>query len=220
MGHNSINMKILFADFISRKFVVGLLFLGGLSACGSSSTDKFREAMNAGSLSEAQDYLVKINDKTDCKQCALQLIKAYLEAGATDKAVHVYENITPWHRNRYDMKHSGGKYEREVCKLLRECLMENGEYEKALDYYPLDYENENYIGNAKSRYVYVSDVVAAICAEGKQDEARRLVEYELRWFVTNVEQDISTFQNYIDTKIEFNRLVVRERLLEQIDNSY
>ena len=36
--------------------------------------------------------------------------------------------------------------------------MENGEYEKALDYYPLDYENENYIGNAKSRYVYVSDV--------------------------------------------------------------
>ena len=78
MGHNSINMKILFADFISRKFVVGLLFLGGLSACGSSSTDKFREAMNAGSLSEAQDYLVKINDKTDCKQCALHLMNRYI----------------------------------------------------------------------------------------------------------------------------------------------
>ena len=63
-------------------------------------------------------------------------------------------------------------------------------------------------------------MVAAICAEGKQYEARRLVEYELRWFVTNVDPEISTFQNYIDTKREFNSIVVRERLLEQIDNSY
>ena len=54
MGHNSINMKNLFANFISRKFVVGLLLLGGLSACGGS-TDKFRKAMSAGSLSEAQE---------------------------------------------------------------------------------------------------------------------------------------------------------------------
>lgn len=219
MGHNSINMKNLFANFISRKFVVGLLLLGGLSACGDS-TDKFRKAMSAGSLSEAQEYLMEIDNKADCKQCALQLIKAYLEAGATDKAIYVYENITPWHRNRYDMKWSRGEYEREACKLLRTCLMENGEYEKALGYYPLDYENENYIGNAKSRYAYVSDVVAAICAKGKQDEARRWVEYELRWFVTNVDPDISTLQSSVDTKREFNSSVVRERLLEQIDNSY
>ena len=163
---------------------------------------------------------MRIDDKKDCKQCALQLIKAYLEAGATDKAIHVYENITPWHRNRYDMKWSHGEYEREVCKLLRGSLIENSEYEKALDYYPLDYESENYIGNAKSRYAYVSDVVAAICAKGKQDEARRWVEYELRWFVTNVDSDTSTLQSSVDTKREFNSNVVRERLLEQIDNSY
>lgn len=191
-----------------------------LASCGNNSADKFREAMDAGSLSEAQECLMKIDDKADCKQCALQLIKAYLEAGAMDKAIHVYENITPWHRSRYDMKWSRGEYEREACKLLRGSLIENGEYEKALNYYPLDYESENYIGNAKSHYAYVSDVVAAICAKGKQDEARRWVEYELRWFVTNVDSDISTLQSSIDTKREFNSTVVRERLLEQIDNSY
>ena len=211
-------MKALY--IVNYKIIGHLLLMVYLASCGNNSADKFHEAMNTGSLSEAQECLMRIDDKKDCKQCALQLIKAYLEAGATDKAIHVYENITPWHRNRYDMKWSHGEYERRVCKLLRGSLIENSEYEKALDYYPLDYESENYIGNAKSRYAYVSDVVAAICAKGKQDEARRWVEYELRWFVTNVDSDTSTLQSSVDTKREFNSNVVRERLLEQIDNSY
>lgn len=176
--------------------------------------------MNAGSLSEAQEHLAKIEDRADCKICALQLIKAYIEVDAPEKAIHVYEHITPWHKDRYNMKWQNGNYEREVCKLLRNYLVKNGDYEKALNYYPLDYESENYIGNAKSRYTYVSDVVAVICAKGKQDEARKFVEYQLRWFVTNVDSDISTLQSSVNTKREFNSNIVRERLLEQIDNSY
>lgn len=197
-----------------------LLLAACLVGCGSNSVEKFHEAMAVGNLSEAQEYLAKIDDRRDCKTCALQLIQTYLEVDAPEKSIYVYEYITPWHKDRYDMKWGNGDYEREVCKLLRSYLVKNGEYEKAQNYYPLEYEDENYIGNAQSHYMYVSDVVADLCDKGKQDEAYRFVEYQLRWFVANVDSDTSTLQSCIDTKAAFNSTVVREKLLEQIDNSY
>lgn len=213
-------MKALFGNTGNYKLIGCLLLIVCLVACGGNSVTKFREAMAAGNLSEAQEHLVKINDKTDCKSCALQLIRTYIEVDAPEKAIHVYEHITSWHKDRYNMKWHNGNYEREVCKLLRGYLVKTGEYEKAQNYYPLEYEDENYIGNAQSRYMYVSDVVADICAKGKQDEARKFVEFQLRWFVANVDSDTSTLQSCIDTKTVFNSTVVREKLLEQIDNSY
>lgn len=213
-------MKALFGYVINHKIIGGLLLVVCLAACGGNSVHKFREAMAVGSLSEAQELLTKIEDKADCKSCALQLIQAYIEVDAPEKAIHVYEHITSWHKDRYNMKWRNGNYEREVCKLLRSYLVKNGEYEKAQNYYPLEYEDENYIGNAQSRYLYVSDVVAAICAKGKQDEARKFVEYQLRWFVANVDSDTSTLQSCIDVKEAFNSAVVRDKLLEQIENSY
>lgn len=195
-----------------------MALLGIVSSCGESSCEKFDKAMAAGNLSEAQTYLTEIDDRIECKTSALQLIRAYIEVGEADKAIHVYENITSWHRDRYDMKWSNGNYEKDVCRLLREYLVKNGEYERAWNYYPLDYDDENYIGNAQSRYTYLSDVVAAMCAQGKQDEARRFVEYQLRWFVTHVDSDSGTSNEEI--KANFNSQAVREKLFAQIDNSY
>lgn len=199
--------------------IAGFVFLMlALFAYGSSYNDKFKEAMNAGNLSEAQECLAKIDGRNKCQKCALQLIRAYMEVDAVDKAIHVYENITSWHYNRYDMQRYGENYEQKVCKLLRDYLVKNGEYEKALNYYPLEYDNENYIGNASSRYIYVSDVVADLCHKGKQEEARRFVEQQLRWFVAFV--DMESHGSQAEVKESFNSTLVREELLQQIDNSY
>lgn len=201
------------------KLVVFLSLMGSLFACGDNGADKFREAIGAGNLSEAQECLMKMDGEEICP-CALQLIRAYMSVDAVDKAIHVYENITPWHRNRYDMKWSYGDYERTVCKLFREHLVKNGEYEAALNYYPLEYESEDYIGNAQSYYIYISDVVADMCAKGQQDGARKFVKYRLRWFVANVDAHTGNSKSDLAIKEVFNSGTVCERLFEQIDNSY
>lgn len=201
-----------------NRLIVALLLAVCLAACVDKNVEKFREAMAAGNLSEAQASLTKIDDREDCKSCALQLIQAYIDTDSPDKAINVYERITSWHKNCYDMKWSDGEYERTVCKLLRDYLMKNGDYEKALNYYPMDSDDENSIHNAQCRYRYVSDVASAMCAKGKQDDARKFVESQLRWFMLNV--DTSTSEYEVDTKTTYNSTVVREKLMEQIDNSY
>lgn len=197
-----------------NRLIVALLLAVCLAACVDKNVEKFREAMAAGNLSEAQANLTKIDDRSDCENCALQLIQAYIDADAPDKAIYVYERITSWHENDNTYRN----YEKKVCKLLRDYLMKNGEYEKAFDYYPRHSDNEDYIGNADERYKYVSDVVAAMCDKGKQDDARKFVESQLRWFMLNVDTDTSEFN--INEKTTYNSTVVREKLMEQIDNSY
>lgn len=186
-------------------------------ACGDDSK-RFREAMNEGNLSEAEECLADMSEQSDCQQGALQLIRAYLSVDEPEKAILVYENITPWHKDRYEMQWSRGDYERNVCQLLRDYLVKNGDYERAWAYYPLDYEGENYAGNAQSRYAYISDVVAAMCAKGEQEEARRFVESQLRWFVTYV--DSITGETMAAERAGFNSSVVRDNLYAQIDNPY
>lgn len=206
---------------LRRLKIFGLLmFLYCFISCGKPYKEKFSEAMTAGNLTEAQEYLTKIEDRENCEYCAKQLIQAYLEVNASAKAVHVYENITFWHAGRDDLDYFSNKYEKEVCKLLREYLMRNGEYDKALNYYPITYDDENYIGNAKDRFSYLSDVVAALCVKGKQEEARKFIEYQLRWFVINVDSYTSTDEEDIELKNIFSSSAVRTKLLEQIDNSY
>lgn len=152
--------------------------------------------------------------------CKKKLIQSYLEAGAISKAVYVYENITSWHADRSELDWNRNWYEKDVCKLLREHLMRNGEYDKAFDYYPIRYSDENYIGNAPDRYTYISDVVAALCAKGKQEEARKFIEYQLRWFVVSVDSYVTNHESDIELKNMFGSNAVRTKLLEQIDNSY
>ncbi len=201
-----------------NRLIVALLLAVCLAACVDKNVEKFREAMAAGNLSEAQANLTKIDDRSDCENCALQLIQAYIDANDPDKAIHVYEHITSWHKNCFDLDWKNGDYEKVVCKLLRSYLMKNGDYEKAFDYYPQRDENENDIDNAQCRYRYISDVAAAMCDKGKQDDARKFVETQLRWFMLNV--DTSTSEYEVDTKTTYNSTVVREKLMEQIDNSY
>lgn len=189
-----------------------------MASCGASNYEKFNEAMARGELLQAQGYLEKIDDRTECKNAALQLIRAYIEVDDINKAIHVYENITPWHKNRYKMKFSNSDYEKTVCKLLRDYLVKHGEYERAWEYYPLEYEDENYFGNAQCRFAYISDVVVAMCAKSEHNEARVFMENQLRWFVTYIDSSSSKYAE--DVKNNFSSAMVREKLLELINNAY
>lgn len=195
---------------------LAVVCLTALCACGG--TGKFKEAMAEGELTEAQQCLIDMGKSGSAEDCALQLIKAYLKLDMPDKAINVYENITSWHQDRYNMQWTGGEYEREACKLLREYLIAHGQYEQAWNYYPLDYEDENYLGNAQCRFGYISDVVADMCSRGKQEDAAKFVENQLRWFVAYVDSD--TGEDTEQTKASFGSDVVRQKLLNQIDNSY
>ena len=188
-----------------------------LPSCGDGG-EKFREYMAEGELTKAQERLIEMGSGSDSESCALQLIKAYLKLDMPDKAINVYENITSWHTDAYNMQWRGGEYEREVCRLLREYLVAHGQYEKAWNYYPLDYEDENYPGNAQNRLAYLSDVVAAMCAKGDQEEATRFVEDHLRWFAVYVDAGSGEFVESL--KANFSSDAVRQKLMQQIDNSY
>lgn len=206
--------------FIRFKIAAFLMLVCCMVSCDESYQEKFTEELNAGNLTAAQEFLIKIDDTGTTKRCAINLIKAYLDAGAISKAVNVYENITSWHADKSDLNWDRNWYERDVCKLLREHLIRNGEYDKALDYYPIRYSDENYIGNAPDRYTYISDVVADLCAKGKQEEARKFIEYQLRWFVINVDSYVARDDADVEEKNMFGSNAVRTKLLEQIDNSY
>lgn len=184
--------------------VIAILFIFGIisdavdSCSSSNANNKFQEAMEKGNLTEAK----AISQKNGLKYSAyLQLIKAYLDAGDANAAIEVYENITP---------------NDEASKLLREYLMQHGQYEKAWNYYPLQYEDENYSGNAQSRFAWMSDVVSEMCKKGRQDDARSFVDDQLRWFVTYI--DGKTGEGSDKDKAVYGSEVVRLKLYNQIDN--
>mgnify|MGYP002515926851 CR=1 FL=1 len=188
------------------------------TACSSDKYDDFEKAMQEGNLTEAQGYLNKMNTSSQ-HNGALQLIKAYLSVDEPDKAINVYENITSDHVSRYEIQwsyKSPDDYEQKACKLLREYLISHAEYDKAWDYYPLDYDDENYIGNAQCRFAWLSDVVSKMRSAGKQDQARRFVDENIHWFVTYV--DGCTSDDEAKTKSTFGSTVVRQKLYDQIDN--
>lgn len=190
-----------------------------VSSCSSDiSYNKFEQAMNEGNLSKAREILKE--DKSN-HSAALQLIKAYLDVGDPNAAIDVYENITSNHANRYEMQFTNlhnGEYAQKCCKMLREYLMQHGEYERAWPYYPLGYDDEDYYGNAKYRYAWICDVICVMCKKGQQDDARNFVDEQLRWFVNNVDSE-STHNNE-NIKANYGSEIVRQKLYNQIDNVY
>ena len=149
------------------------------------------------------------------------LVKAYIEAGSIDKAINVYENITFWHNKRNELNSTESEYyEAEACKLIRTALIKNSEYKKAWNYYPLGYIDEDDYNNAQSRFVYLSDVVEAMCEKGKQEEARKFVDKNMRWFTLYVNNMEDKYDWQQDIKNSYNSSAVSEKLIEQIETSY
>ena len=209
---------------MKRIIIYGILVLVGIAViqglvgqgCSSGAVQEFKKALDEGNLTEAAKCIERIGYDSGREKYALRLIRLYLDVDNPKQAIYVYEELTPSHVDRSGIRYASlHSYEYNACKLLREYLVEHGEYEKAWEYYPLNYQNENYISNAESRYAYLSDVVTAMCDAGQQEEAAQFIKKKLHWFVT-----------YVDTSKEledyaaYRSDLVNVRLQQIIDDSY
>lgn len=200
-----------------------VLLLSGVATCvrecgNDNAVGRFGKQMDKGNLTKAERCLADISDYGLREDCALRLIREYTEANATAKAIHVYEDLTPEHLGRSRIDSYGSSYERKACKMISGRLIKDGDYENAWEYYPVSSDDENSLDNADDLFAYMSDVVAAMCAEGRQEDAVKFVEWRLRWFVNNVDMDTSGYDE--DMKTTYNSEAVRAKLQEQINNSY
>lgn len=134
------------ASFLLTCCILAGCLLGSCSS-GQKKEKEFYEAIDNDNLSEAKSVLREM-DGSEKYKCAEVLVEEYIDAGEVQEAVNVYERITPNHCSTYEMQyeslHGHDGYETRVTKLLYQALIENGEFDKAWSYHPLDYQDENY----------------------------------------------------------------------------
>ena len=161
-----------------------------LVSCATQA-DKFEVAFSEGNLTEAQTILKDIKAEKGKYRYAQMLIEEYLSLDEIDKAVYVYEKITPNHCSRYHMKwgnlYSHDGYEEAVTAKLRKVLVKADRFEEAWEYYPLEYETVEYAGNGISYFRYMSDVIVHLCSNNRRPEAQMFLNNNIHWFRTNVD---------------------------------
>ena len=173
-----------------KKTICGFYVILALVAC-TTQADKFEAAFSEGNLTEAQTILKDIKAENGKYRYAKMLIEEYLSFDEIDKAIYVYERITPYHCSRYNMKwdnlygHDG--YEVAVTAKLRKALVKADRFEEAWEYYPLEYETVEYAGNGNSYFRYMSDVIVHLCSNNRRSEAQVFLNNNVHWFRTNVD---------------------------------
>ena len=83
-----------------RRFIYNAFVLLFLVSC-TSQADKFEAAFMEGNLSEAETILKDVKAEDGKYRLARMLIDEYLSLDELDKAINVYERITPYHCSRY-----------------------------------------------------------------------------------------------------------------------
>lgn len=162
-----------------------------------------------GNLDKARKYLSSINfsmrktlngnaealkKKYDF---SLQLIEGYIKSDQLDKAIDVYEKITPEHCSIYEMRYRSNckgrnrNYEPTATNLIYKALIESERMDDAIKYHPMD-TNSDY-------YDHMSEVINYYCRKNDKAAAKKYVKEHLIWFG--------------DDASEYNK-----RLIQQINN--
>lgn len=173
-----------------KKLVLSILFVLVFISC-TSQAEKFETAFNEGNLTEAETILKEIKANDGRHVYAQMLIEEYLSIDEIDRAIHVYERITPYHCSTYEMQWENlyglDGYEVAVTAKLRKALVKADRFEEAWEYYPLEYETETYAGNASSYFRYMSDVIVHLCSNNRKSEAQLFLNSHANWFRANVD---------------------------------
>lgn len=201
--------------FWSSVIIAALLTL---ASCTSNETkfEAFQDELRAGNLTTAEQILTTIDKKKLKEQAALELIRTYLHVDQVDKAINVYENITPHHRGRQELTNyytKSNSYDRVVCQLLRSYLVSHEDYDRAWRYYPLSSSVEDNYTNAEHRFQYLVDVVNDMCLKGHYDAARKFADVQSAWFAVHVDNVAKSD----DPAAMYNSNYVRQYLYEQIN---
>ena len=203
-------------------FNITLLVIVSLIAC-SCTTANFEKLLADGKYKDAENIVKKMKgvEKYDCAEL---LIHEYLELEEYDKAVYVYEKITPEHCNNKNIKYSSychgtsGSYEPNVTALFRKAFMDIGDYDKVWQYTfrEFDWPGEDDSGhNAESYYNFMSDVILYLCSKNNKAEANKFLNHYSFWFYTRI--DSSSY--FSQEKPQFRYEAVRSNL-QRIINTY
>ena len=200
-------------------FNITLLAIVSLIAC-SCTTANFEKLLADGKYKDAENVVKKMKgaEKYDCAEL---LIREYLELEEYDKAVYVYEKITPEHCSNSNMRFSnlychgaGENYELNITSLFRKTFMKTGDYDKVWQYSVWDSDSDNGY-NAEAYYKFMSEVVLYLCSTGNNAEANKFVNHYVFWFDTRIDND----SYYSTNKPEFSCNSVRSKL-QRIINTY
>lgn len=202
-------MKIIYTSCI---IALLSLFVSSCAGCVEGLIAK-------GKYTEAEKRIKKM--KGDKKyECAEALIREYIDIEEYDRAVFVYEKITPEHCDNDDLDYTSlyghgvsGSYEESVTKLFRKTFMEAGDYDKVWQYCLWQTDSDSGY-NAPAYYKFMSEVILYLCSTGNKVEANRFLNHYVFWFDTRVDNT-----SYSDDYPEFHCDVARSKL-QRIINTY
>ena len=159
-------------------------------ACGPSPRERFDVAITEGRLTDAQKLLAEIDSDDGFYRCCETLIEEYLDINNLDKAIYVFEKISS-HCSMYDMQYtysySTAEYTQRVSKMLYKRLIAADRFDEAWAYHPLEYNSEDYPGNAPNYFSYMVDVITQLCSNNRKAEAERFIATHIHWFAKNVD---------------------------------
>ena len=154
-----------------------------------SSVEKMDVALSNGELSKAESLLSGMSGSKMYRYSS-RLIDEYLSIGNVDKAIRVFNDLTPhclMSEIQYTELYSSASYTKENAKKIYKALLDAERYDECWDFHPLNYDTETYPGNAPNYFSYMSDVITHLCARGKADMAYRFMMQKRVWFLNNVD---------------------------------
>ena len=185
-----------------------------------SCTPSVDDLISEGKYKEAEAAIKKKKgfEKYDYAEL---LINEYIELEEYDKAIYVYEKITPEHCSNKNMQwpslycHGAGQnYETTVTSIFRKTFMATGDYDKVWQYSVWESDGDSGY-DAEAYYKFMSDVILYLCSTGNKAEAHRFLNHYVFWFDTYI--DNSSY--YSTEKPGFLCDVVKSKL-QRIINTY
>ena len=197
-----------------------LCALLAVSLLAVSCTPSIKDLISEGKYKEAEAAIKKKKgfEKYDYAEV---LINEYIELEEYDKAIYVYEKITPEHCSNKNMQwpslycHGAGQnYETAVTSIFRKTFMATGDYDKVWQYSVWESDGDSGY-DAEAYYKFMSDVILYLCSTGNKAEAHRFLNHYVFWFDTYIDNN----SYYSTEKPGFHCDVVKSKL-QRIINTY
>ena len=192
------------------------LIVAALASCSSA----FDRAIEKGQYKSAEKIVKNMHGEGKY-ECAETLIREYLEIEEYDRAVYVYEYITPEHCSNRNLDYPSlychgatESYELNVTSMFRKTFTATGDYDKVWQYSVWKSDDDTGY-NAEAYYRFMSEVILYLCSQGNKPEANKFLNHYVFWFDSRIDNN----SYYAEQSPEFSCDLVRTKL-QRIINTY